>query len=654
MSDKQGHKVQLADAMSLMQSSQWARAEHICKQLLEENPTLADANYFLGVIYQNTRQLERAIPYFENVANQILGHSGALNNLGAISESLNDQSKALEYYRQAAAHNPGDLAANYNFGRMLRISGQPREAVTYLTAALELSPDSPQVLHESGLALKSMGKLDEALNHLQRALELSPENPVICNIIGNVFQSQGEIQRAVNSYREAIQLKPDFAAALNNLGSALVARGDIPGALASYRTATRLQPDWSGATSNVLLAQNYISDNDQELLREHLQYARSLERRVRKRADTAIRTPRETIRIGYISPDFRFHSVAYFLKALLSNHDHSRFEIVCFSDVSSPDNMTDELKSLASSWQDIMGLTDAEVFQRIQSCKIDILVDLAGHTANNRLPVFAMQAAPVQVSYLGYPNTTGLSSIQYRITDPWADPPGTTESQYTETLVRLPRCFLCYTPPAVCPEIRRLPADRNDFITYGSFNVLAKISDACVESWSTILRQSPHAKLVLKSAGLQDPATREYIINRFGACGITPDRLELLARTTDFQSHMDLYNKIDISLDTFPYNGTTTTCESFWMGVPVISLAGTRHAGRVGTSLLHQVHLDEYIADNVNEYVSKAILLAENLDQLRDLRSQLRRATASSPLRDAASLTSSLEEQYEKMLVAKP
>ena len=640
----------LALATTTMQSGEWEQAKNICLQLLAINPELVDANYLLGVIYQNTKQVERAIPCYKAVIQLANGHPDALNNLGAIFELQGKHPDALDCYQQAARHNPGHLIANYNFGRMLRISGQPGKAAPYLATALALSPDSTQVLLELALALKAQDKPDEALNCLQRARNCSPSDPAIPNITGNIFQAQGRIEQAINAYKTAIKLNPDFASAFNNLGSALVARGDISAALNHYLTAARLQPDWSGAASNTLLAENYISENPDDLFRKHRKYGALLENGVTKYRHTRDREHNQKIRIGYISPDFRFHSVAYFLKALFLNYDRSRFELVCFSDVASPDRMTYELRTLASDWHDTYGLSDAEVSQRVRNAGIDILVDLAGHTANNRLPLFAMQTAPVQVSYLGYPNTTGLTSIQYRITDLQADPVGKTDLQYTEKLVRLPECFLCYTPPEECPEIKGLPADRNGFVTYGSFNVLAKISDACLEAWSSILKHSPHSRLVLKSAGLQDRTTRDYILGRFRACGVMPDQVELIARTTDFRSHMELYNKIDISLDTFPYCGTTTTCESLWMGVPVISLSGACHANRVGVSLLHQANLNEWIADNASDYVSKARLLAENLENLRMLRKQLRTTVASSPICDGAGLTFAIENEYRKML----
>ncbi len=300
--------------------------------------------------------------------------------------------------------------------------------------------------------------------------------------------------------------------------------------------------------------------------------------------------------------------------------------------------------------QNIFGLSDDEVCHQIRKYNIDILVDLAGHTANNRLGVFAMQAAPVQATYLGYPNTTGLKTVTYRITDSLADPAGDADKLHTEKLVRLPDSFLCYTPDKDSPECSPAPFECNHYITFGSFNVLAKISDECIKAWSTILHQTRESKLILKSAGLEDPDTCTFIGRRFRQYNIDPQRIEMIPRTKDIRSHLQLYSRVDITLDTFPYNGTTTTCESLWMGVPVICLAGNRHAGRVGQSLLTQVQLEELVAENPEQYIAVAKHLAENTRKIHAYRETLRDRMANSPLCDGPGFTRSLENAFTGML----
>jgi len=421
--------------------------------------------------------------------------------------------------------------------------------------------------------------------------------------------------------------------------------------LENYRLATTLKPEWQGAASNILLAENYICEDPARLFANHRAWGETISGETRPAPFSGRGKDNTRTRIGYISPDFRAHSVAWFLTAHLRHYDKTEFEIVCFSDVASPDRTTQEIKALVDGWHNIFGKSDQDVTALIQSTGIDLLVDLAGHTANNRLAVFERRPAPVQASYLGYPNTTGLTSVHYRISDEWVDPPGSADRYFTEKLVRLPGGFLCYTPPAGYPEPAMPAVLSNRYITFGSFNVLAKLSDHCLESWCAILKQTPGSRLLLKSAGLQDNRTREYQSNRFSRLGIDPDRIELVPRTTDFRSHMQLYNRVDISLDTFPYNGTTTICESLWMGVPIITLAGNRHAGRVGNSLLNQAGLGELVAADTNGYQSLAGELANDTGRLCRLHQSLRGRMACSSLCDSSRFTAELEAAFREMSV---
>jgi predicted O-linked N-acetylglucosamine transferase (SPINDLY family) len=304
---------------------------------------------------------------------------------------------------------------------------------------------------------------------------------------------------------------------------------------------------------------------------------------------------------------------------------------------------------MAHQWRMITGMKDADVAQLMRKDQIDILVDLAGHTSDNRLLVFARKPAPIQVTYLGYPGSSGLSTMDYRISDNFADPPGMTESLHTEKLVRLPHGFLCYRPPASAPDVGPLSADKTGFITFGSFNHLAKITHFTVKMWAKILKQIPNSRLLIKSQGLNDPAWRKALSDRFAAQGIGEDRLEMLAKIPSLGNHLQLYHRIDIALDPFPYHGTTTTLEAMWMGVPVISLAGKTHASRVGVSLLSNTGLTELIAQSPEEYVQIATKLAGDLPRLRELHANLRPRLAASPLLDAKTFARDIEAAYRQM-----
>jgi predicted O-linked N-acetylglucosamine transferase (SPINDLY family) len=354
------------------------------------------------------------------------------------------------------------------------------------------------------------------------------------------------------------------------------------------------------------------------------------------------------LHIGYVSPDFRAHSVAFFFEPLLEKHSKSSFRIFCYSDVMRPDFVTRRLQPLASVWRDVRHLSDKQLAAQIQADGIDILVDLAGHTAGNRMSVFTRRPAPVQVSWLGYPNTTGLSAMDYRLTDSWADPPGETESLHTETLVRLPGGFLCYDPhnDSVTESVSR---DENGPITFGSFNNLAKVTPEVISVWSALLTQVPDARLLLKTKPLRDEAVREHVYSLFREQGIARDRVELTGWVPGRGDHLGLYSRVDIGLDTFPYNGTTTTCEALWMGVPVITLAGHVHAGRVGVGLLSQVGLTELIARDRADYVALAGQLAGDRDRLAALHGGLRTRVSASALCDARAFAGHVEAAYRNM-----
>ncbi|MEJ2452429.1 MAG: hypothetical protein P8047_17525 [Gammaproteobacteria bacterium] len=357
------------------------------------------------------------------------------------------------------------------------------------------------------------------------------------------------------------------------------------------------------------------------------------------------------IRIGYVSMDFREHSVVYFINPLLENYSRDDFEVYCYSDVVKADNFTHRIQSEVDVWRDIVGMENHSVVDMIRRDRIDILVDLRAHTSGGlRLPVFASKPATIQVTYLGYPNTSGLNTIDYRITDVLSDPYGQ-EHYYSEELFRLEGGFLCYQMPQGLPDVNEVPALTNGYITFGSFNNLAKMNPDVMVLWSQILLQIPGSRLILKNKSFRAKAVRERYLARFGEMGIDSERLELIGWQESMEDHLRLYQQIDIGLDTFPYNGTTTTCEAFAMGVPVITLCGVRHAARVGTSLLHQVGLPELIAESETEYMQVAKGLAGDLRRLHDIRAGLRERMLVS-LCNAARFCERMEAAYRKMLLS--
>ena len=340
------------------------------------------------------------------------------------------------------------------------------------------------------------------------------------------------------------------------------------------------------------------------------------------------------LRLGYVSPDFNHHAVACFIEPVLAAHDRTRVEVFCYAAVRAPDRITARLRRLAEHWRDIAPLDDAAAAALIRADRPDLLVDLAGHTAHHRLGVFARRPAPVQATWLGYPNTTGLDAIGYRLTDAVADPPGQTEAFHSEKLVRLPATFSCYGPDADAPPVNDLPAARAGAVTFGSLNNFAKITPAVIALWSRLLRELPGSRLVLKSRGLGDAAVAARIRDAFAVHGIEPARLTLDGAELSVAAHLSLYHGIDIGLDPFPYNGTTTTCEALWMGVPVVTVTGANHVARVGASLLTHCGLTELVASDEAGYIAAAVALAGDPDRMTTLRRTMRDRLNAAPLTD--------------------
>ena len=447
--------------------------------------------------------------------------------------------------------------------------------------------------------------------------------------------------------RKALVMLPDSSEVLTVLGSVLVYQGRVDAGIKTLRKAVKLDPGNFKAHSNLLLSLNYSQGSTQKAIySESRRWVRHCAVEVEPDVSRNVsRKVSSRIRVGYISPDFRRHSVGYFFLPLLENHDRDKFEIFCFSDVSVSDDFTDRMIQLADGWRDISSLSNDEVAAVIREASPDILVDLAGHTGQRiRLPVFMKRLAPVQVTWLGYPNTTGLETMDYRVTDEHADPhDGAGEHYCSETLVRLPDGFLCYRPPENAPDVTELPALANGFVTFGCFNMLPKIQDVMIEIWCNILKLVPMSRLVLKNHFFRDTNATKRMRRKFSRFGIRGNRLILLPSDQDTVSHLARYGQIDIALDTYPYNGTTTTCEALWMGVPVVSMYGDRHASRVGLSIMKQLGREEFVTESPEDYCLIAQKLACDLEELRATRQLLRFEVFDSKLLDEQQFAKNIE-----------
>ena len=449
--------------------------------------------------------------------------------------------------------------------------------------------------------------------------------------------------------------KETNAIALNNIGGQLLSQGMAKEAIDQYQMALMLAPEKPFIQSNYLYALNYQATPDMEkIFAAHKKFGEFHENVAAKSAahqshGIAATGEQRPLRIGYVSSDFRQHAVSHFIEPVLAAHDKSKFELFAYYHHTVVDDMTKRIQSHVSHWRSLVGKSDADIAAMIRADGIDILVDLAGHTATNRLPVFAHKPAPVQVAWLGYPNTTGLSTMDFRITDAFADPPGLTDAFHTEKLHRMPESFSCYCAPTDAPDVAPLHALRTGRVTFGSFNNFAKITPQVIQAWSDILKRIPTATLFLKYKNLESVPMTQFIHHQFMTRGVLVSQLRIQGDDASHVEHMNRYNSIDIALDPFPYNGTTTTLDALWMGVPVITLEGASHVGRVGVSQMSNLGLQEMIARNQNEYVDLAVSLANDLPRIAALRAGMRQRMLASPLMNVARFTNNLERAYESM-----
>lgn len=601
-------------AGALQALSQTTEAELALKQALIFKPDLTPAYISLGRLLQNRGEYAAAVAHFQQALERQPGDSQLLTALAQVFATQRQYSEAAACFLEVLRHHPDDAVNYYNLGSLYNDMGRFNEAITNLRQAVQLNPNLAMAYSNLGYALSFQVRLTEAIDHCQQAIEIDP----------------------------------NLTAAYMNMGFALNNQGRVAEAVACFHETLRIDPDYHSGHSNFLYSMNYQATNSPDAIATaHRSWGQRCTDLILPPIPTRC-DPNRRLRVGYVSPDFRQHSVAYFIEPILAHHDPEQVETIGYANVAMPDSVTDHLRSLTDEWCDVYNLNDDRFAERVRADGIDILVDLAGHTGSNRLPVFARKPAPVQVTYLGYPNTTGLDSIDYRFTDAWADPPGLTDNYYTEELIRLPGCFLCYKPPITAPPVMELPAKTIGRITFGSFNNLPKLTPEVIALWARILHAVPTARLILKVRWFDDEPTRSRYQAIFADHNIDSTRVKLIGLIPDTNHHLSFYSNIDISLDPFPYNGTTTTCEALWMGVPAIALAGRTHVSRVGVSLLTAVGLPELIAASPEEYVTTAVSLAADWDRLAQLRSTLRERVSGS-ICNAVVHTQAIEAKYRSL-----
>jgi protein O-GlcNAc transferase len=564
--------------------------------------------------------------------------------LGVALKMQGKYAEADECLRRALVLQPLHAPAHVDLGASLKAQGRLPEAVQSYWRALEINPRSDLALTNLGNALMEQGEFSQAMGCLQKAVALNPGSHFAQNNLGSALIDLNRSGDAVSYLRRALEIRPQYAQAHNNLGTALLALGRASDAVECFRHALQLRPRYAEAFSNLLLARNYLQDPDREaLFAEHLRFDELFGQPLRDIIPLHVNNPdpARRLKVGYVSGDLREHPVAFFIQPVFEAHSREHFEVFCYANQTLSDAMTKQLQAHVEHWRNVAALSDADLAAAIQQDRIDILVDLSGHTAKNRLLMFARKPAPVQVTMIGYMQTTGLAAMDYRITDEAIDPPGQTEHWNTEKLVRLPTGAAAFTPPSPCPPVNELPALKNGYVTFGSFNNLSKVTPEVIDTWARILHSVPTSRLLLVAhAG-------NSVVADFDDHGIGAERLEIVPRLP-LQEYLALHHRVDFLLDTFPYNGGTTSLLALWMGVPFVTLSCDSAVGRVGAGMLPAVGLSELVTSDTDQYLQRAVDVASDLPKLSAARNSLRGKLAPL-LSDGRAHTVELEKAYRNM-----
>lgn len=658
-------------------------AEASYRKAIEINPRFAGAWNNLGNLLSERGQAEAAEQALREAIELMPNFAAAHNNLGALLLENGDTAGAEESFQKALQHNNSLIAAHEYLGTLYLEARKYQAAHEHLSKAVDAKPDdpalrlnlanalwrldrpdaaetaardvlagnddNPQAWQALGTFLHAQRKLKDAEQAFEHTLTLEPGNAAALNGLGLVLDAEGRLTEAIEAYEKSIAVRPGHANTLSNLGVALVNAGRIEDGLDAYQRSIAANSGIARIGSNLLMGLNYRETPHARVMDEHRAWAeRHAPADLASGFDFASRPrdPDRPLRIGVVSPDLRRHSIAYFFEALLEHIDQARYPVTCYAEVRRPDNVTDRLRALAAGWVETPQLDEEALANRIYADEIDIVLDLAGHTRGNRLPALARKPAPVQCLWLGAPDTSGMAAIDYRFSDAIADPPGLTEGWHTEELLRLGPGLNCYRPDENAPDVAPLPLDDGRPITFTSFNNWSKAGPDTIAMWAGVLARVPDAILFLKTRTLADPAIAQACRDAFAAHDIDPSRIDIAEWTVEVDDHLELYNRCDIALDTWPYSGHTTSCESLWMGVPVVTRTGDRMGARVTASILNQLGLDDLVADDISSFIDIAAGLAEDRGRLTALRSGLRARMAASPLCDGAGFARAFEDGF--------
>jgi protein O-GlcNAc transferase len=640
----------LNHAMELHRLGRLAEAENLYRQLQQRFPEATDLIHLIGLVEVDTGRKEQGFANLRRVIALQPGIAHYHANLGARLIEQREAEEAVSCLGKAIALQPDAPSHHYNLGNALLQLQRWTDALAAYRRSLALQPDNQACELQLGLALHSAGLMRESIAHYRDMLRRRPADLSAATNLGAMLQADCDLDGAAEAFRLAHGIDADNTIPLNNLAVIHKELGETGPAIRLLRRCVELQPDAKEIRSNLILIMHYDpATTDAEIAEQHKEWNRLHVPASSAHANTP--APDRKLRVGFVSPDFRDHVVGRALLPSLSRHDRSQFEIFCYAG-SPPDAFGEKFRAHADGWREAIGWPAETLAARIREDRIDILVDVALHTSDNRLDVFALKPAPLQVSWLGYPESSGLATMDYRLTDKHLEPPaGNRLASPQEKAWLLPDCWTCYEPPAGYPGVNTPPSSAGRPFTFGSLNNSCKINDEVLGAWARILLARPDARLLLLAKQGSHRRRFTEALTKLGVASAQISFADYVPSAPDLSQGALLarYHEIDLALDTFPYGGMTTTLDALWMGVPVVSLIGSRNLGRAGLSLLSNVDLQRFAADSVDAYVDLAVRTAQDPAGLARLRSELRGRMQASPLLDAEGFTRKVESAFRGM-----
>lgn len=635
---------QLRGVLALEDGQPAVALDHL-RRALDIDPGYAEAHMNLANALVDLGRTAEALPEFRAAIRLAPQLAMAHNSLGLAFQRLGQWRAAAASYQRAIARRPDYPEAWTNLGNAQRALGNLQEAIAAHRRSLALRPDYAAAHVNLGAALRAAGRLHEALDVLEAARTRGATGAATHYNLGVVLSDLGRLEEARDALRQALVLDATSAPSYYALGNVLRDLGALAEGVEAFRAAVRLDPGFSEAWSNLLFTLNFLpGETDASLLQANRQWAATI-------ASTSAapvsrdRDPQRPLRVGYISAEFRRHHFLSEFLPVLRAHDRGRFHIICYADVAAPDSDTETVASLADQFRNLHGLSAGEQGRSIRADGIDILVGLTGYLAKDRM-VLAQRLAPVQATYINHLTSTGLTTVDYRISDEWLDPPDVSQLEDPETAIRLRSGFSIYAPPGDAPAPGAPPCLGRGYVTFGCFNTLLKVTDQTLSLWAELLRSVADARLVVKARELSQPAVERAFTARLQKAGIVPARCDLVGHIADPRENLAHYAMVDIGLDPAPFTGGATTREMLWMGLPVVTLAGATRAARIGSSLLHRAGMANLVAHSPADYVLRAAQLAQDRAQLSALRADQRQRLSGSALLDAARHTRELEAAY--------